>query len=57
MGAGQLPADALQVGDAIRVVSTPGQQGDVVEAELLSGAEGSEPDQSSKSYLSQGEQR
>ena len=34
LGAGQLPADALQVGDAIRVVSTPGQQGDVVEAEL-----------------------
>ena len=34
LGAGQVPADTLQVGDAVRVVSTPGQQGEVVEAEL-----------------------
>lgn len=35
LGAGQLPADSLQVGDAVRVVSTPGQQGDVADVELL----------------------
>ena len=34
MGAGQIPAERLQVGDAVRVVSTPGQQGDFQGAEL-----------------------
>lgn len=34
LGAGQIPADSLQVGDAVRVVSTPGQQGEVGEVDL-----------------------
>ena len=34
LGAGQIPAERLQVGDAVRVVSTPGQQGDFQGAEL-----------------------
>ena len=29
LGAGQLPGDMLGVGDRVRIVSTPGQQGDV----------------------------
>lgn len=29
LGAGQIPGEMLGVGDAVRVVSTPGQQGDV----------------------------
>ena len=42
---------------ATQVADRPALTADVVEAELLSGAEGSEPDQSSESSLSQGEQR
>lgn len=34
LGEGQLPADNLQVGDVVRVVSTPGQQGEVGEMDL-----------------------
>lgn len=34
LGEGQMPVDALVVGDQVRVVSTPGQQGDVVAADI-----------------------
>ena len=34
LGNGQVPADTLTTGDKIRVVSTPGQQGEVVPADL-----------------------
>lgn len=34
LGEGQVPVDTLVVGDRVRVVSTPGQQGDVVEADI-----------------------
>ena len=34
LGAGQIPGEMLRVGDAVRVVSTPGQQGDVTAGEI-----------------------
>ena len=34
LGAGQIPGEMLRVGDAVRVVSTPGQQGDVTAADI-----------------------
>lgn len=34
LGPGQLPGEPLRVGDRVRVVSTPGQQGDVVAADV-----------------------